>query len=192
MAAGSGRFLVAELVNESCAKTAVAAVVDGARTVTLWRGSEPDAELRERGLAAFRRLPGYVEQQRDFERATGTKKPWDRYGGPDAAKDGEGVALRVYEANRARYLFLAASAGEGCGDFEGTFWAAFKVQSELLLVSDAKDPGFEAFGFKPELAADFDGDGVPELVAKETVATLASGALRLIYDTHAPVFDCGC
>ncbi len=128
-----------------------------------------DPELSKKAIAAFRKLAGWTAIQKELASYTNKKGPWD--GGPKT---------RVFEdaRDKTRYVFVWASAGEGCGQFEGSLWAAFSADSSgrLLILTDRKDPG--VMGFTPSEAWDLDGQGDIGFVGKGS-AILGDGPVLI-------------
>ncbi len=127
-------------------------------------------------LKRFRALPGYRAIQNEFP----GKGPWD----------GGEVRAVTFRGDGVRYHALAARAGEGCGAFEGSFWAIFEDRGAgPVLLTDPKAPG--EF-FLPRAAADVGGDGAVDFFAPGRSVQRVEAVWRETRDVRFPSFDCPC
>lgn len=143
--------------------------------------------VRARALQEFRKLRAHRNIQRAFEKETGERMPWDRY------QDGE-VEIHELVGTSERIVTAAVRVG-GCGDFEGTLNAAWRLGPSGDWVPLAVDDG--AALAEIEAAADMDGDGFLDLVTKGYWADRAlrrSGddGYQIDSEDVAPIHMCTC
>ncbi|MBK9035425.1 MAG: nuclear transport factor 2 family protein [Myxococcales bacterium] len=143
-----------------------------------------DAARTAAAVAAFRRLPAYVELQKSFADDFEGKGPW-----------APSPTVRAYQVGARRYLVVTASEGSGCGDFEGRLAAVFADDAgALTLVSNPAD-GF----VRVDALVDGDGDGQVELIgavadfsAVTSHFTPVAGGFAPTTTVTFPFNDCGC
>ena len=146
--------------------------------------------LEAAALKALRALPDYAKIQTDFASYPNSQGPWHEYGEH---------ALRAFvfrNEGEIRLVSIFASAGTGCGDFEGNLGALFSVQpgSARRLVFVTTIPRQD-----PTSSFDLDGDASLEILfgsAKESDSawlfrqTPAGPSVTELFGV--PFLDCGC
>lgn len=141
----------------------------------------PDA-LKVTAKNAFRKLDGFKEVQRIFKQDTQKTAAWDSTGQTTVLAFG-GHSAEV------EYLAVSATAGDGCGDFRGEFWAIFKVgpNGSLTLLTDAKSPGDL---FVPTGAVMINGEVV--FLSEGRILRKTGPLWRTVHEARIPYFDCPC
>ncbi len=152
---------------------------------------EAQGQIRVAALRAFGKLKGYRENQAAFREEVGGARGarWDTY-------EGAVPKVRLFQPTRAGKQFVAvsATAGAGCGDFYGEFWAIWEIQGsldrpKLRLLTDPANPG--KF-FVPTSAVDLDGDGIPEFLNRDVLVRPQKDVHRPTEDVGVNSYDCPC
>ncbi len=170
---------------------------------TLWARDAAEAEpavigpvsvqplLLKAAQTAFRKLKGYGEIQKSYIEMTSLPRPkyWDKFEG-GAPK----ISILANADGSQKYIAMAATAGTGCGDFIGEYWAIWRVMGSddkprLVLVTDDRAPGRY---FMPRTAADIDGDGTLEFIGTDAVLQPVGAVLRETDGVEVPDLDCPC
>jgi len=111
---------------------------------------------------------------------------WDQY-------DRAIASVTSFEGPGERLVATRARAGAACGGFWGEMvavWVA-RPRGEWFVLQLASDPRLGDARL-PEVAADTDGDGVPELVGPDQVWRKAGTTYRPALTLPIPDFDCPC
>jgi hypothetical protein len=150
-AAVSGRTLVAEF-SAPCKGALLA--VDPDLPVPLIRAPEPaSAELGQRALSDFQKLPAYAELQARFK----TEQPeaegaWDDH---DARRGVWSLTL----PGHAPLLFVSVEVGTPCSKFSGSLSALWQDAGPASLTLLATPPALDTRRLTPSAVIDLDGSG---------------------------------
>ncbi|MEZ4335784.1 MAG: hypothetical protein R3B82_04065 [Sandaracinaceae bacterium] len=134
-------------------------------------------------LAAYRALPEHAE----LAEAWADARQYDD--DPDAASWDERAGAQRRQVDLRidgrDFSLVVAHAHDGCGDFTGSLWALFErgPDGPQLLRSA------HTYLYAPSAIADFDGDGVPELLGHRTIVGSAGGDP---VDVSAVFLGCPC
>lgn len=142
--------------------------------------------------SAFRKLAGYREIQQEFEKSVehhADARWWDQYDGPGPVQ-----VMAFSDPAAGRTLVAArATAGIGCGQFWGEFWAVWEVTAGgggLTLLTDPRTPGEGLF--LPTSVFDLEADGKPELLDEQTLVQPVDGTWQPTLRDRMQSYDCPC
>ncbi len=144
-----------------------------------------------RAMAELKKLKGFELVQQAFVAEVPLPRAltWDAIKGASVKV----TMLGTTDAS-ARFVSVAISAGDGCGDFQGDFWAIWRVVGEgktarLQLLTDDTAPGRL---FVPRSASDMDADGRYEFLGSDALLQPAGPILRHTESIEVPSLDCPC
>lgn len=188
LAESGGRTLVARL--EPSCKGLWA--LDAARTPPIAAAPQtPAPELLAAALRSFRALPAYAKLQSEFIKTAATPKGrWEEY------TDANLQVVVFRAAGYAPLVSVFARSGNGCGDFEGSLSALYRLRNETRNELELLDQPAAA---SPTTAFDLEGDGSLELLydssnlSDETLLwrkTAKGPALDTLF--AVPFLDCPC
>ena len=190
MAQNGGRVLVGKLAPSCPGLWAL----DAERAAPLAAAPAPepaDSELSARALRAARTLPDYANIQKSFEQtAESPKGRWEEYSNHATRV----TAFRF--AGQLKLVDVMMSAGNGCGDFEGTLTALYAIRKGTADELQYLGPGSS---LTPSSAFDLDADGSLELLygnahdgggARLWRKTATGVSLEELFGV--PFLDCGC
>lgn len=193
--ASEGRLLVARVdaKADGCKGASWARAADAPAPTTLQPMAKVPAWLAAAALKHTRGLPGYRAIQKGWRSEARDVKGahWDRHG--DASPEVQAFARAD---GQPAVVLVTMRAGHGCGDFFGSFWAAYTVEGNTLKrITDPDTPGDLDFVHGDAFVAvvDADGDGRWELVSRERLHRQdAAGVLREVLRLPYPYYDCPC
>ncbi|MCA9559972.1 MAG: nuclear transport factor 2 family protein [Myxococcales bacterium] len=192
--AGDGRLLVARVdaKADDCKGARWARAADAPAPTTLQAMATVPGWLATAAVAQTRALPGYAAIQKGWKAEARDAKGerWELHGGATPQ-------VQAFAADgKPTVVLVTMRAGYGCGDFFGSFWAAYTVEGKTLTrISDPDNP--TEFDFVSDDAfvavVDADGDGRWEVVRKEGLHRQdAKGVLREVLRLPYPYYDCPC
>ncbi|MCA9676297.1 MAG: molybdate ABC transporter substrate-binding protein [Myxococcales bacterium] len=175
--AGATDYLVAKL--DGCRDTDTVGVLG--TSAAAWRQVDDDAAATA-AAAAFAKLPTYRSIQDDYASNYGGTGAWS-----DDADGAEG-GVTIWESpdGKRRLALVEARAGTGCGDFEGSMGAVYRVDGgKVSLVSET--------WFQPSpTLVDTNGDGQPEIASPEELVGWDGKTYSSLYGLDLGFHDCGC
>ncbi|MCB9740448.1 MAG: nuclear transport factor 2 family protein [Deltaproteobacteria bacterium] len=158
--------------------------------VTLLPQAAPDPMVLRAGLPKLRALRGWADVQKEYAEmvALPRAEQWDAYG------EAKPKVVTFRGPGDVRYLYFAAQAGDGCGDFYGELWGLWELRGEgdaikARLLSDDRSPGRM---MQPRAAVDLDGDGTLEFIGKDALLQPAGPTWRIGVNAEVPSLDCPC
>ncbi len=193
--ASEGRLLVARVDAKAadCGGAVWARAAGAPAPTALQAMATAPGWLATAAVAQTRALPGYATIQKGWKAdVPAAKEPgWDRHGGASPE-----VQAFARADGAPAVVLVTMRAGHGCGDFYGSFWAAYTVDGETLTrISDPDSPADFDFVTDDAFVAvvDADGDGRWELLSKERLLRQdAKGVLREVLRLPYPYYDCPC
>jgi hypothetical protein len=129
--------------------------------------------------------PAYQRLQRDFL-ADENEGAWD-------AEAAQSQTQGVVHAD-ARAVTHSLSAGAGCGSFQGSLLAVYARVGERMSSTPVRAG---LFGPRALAVFDLNGDGIPELLVRESTGdqvllSVKRGAYQVALERRAPNYDCDC
>ncbi len=193
--ASEGRLLVGRVDAgaDACAGARWARAADAPAPTALQALATVPAWLTAAALKQTRALPGYQAITKGWRSEVADAKggSWDLYGGATPT-----VQAFARADGTPAVVLVTMRAGHGCGDFYGSFWAAYTVDGQALTrISDPDAPAELGMVSDDAFVAvvDADGDGRWELVGKESLHRQdAKGVLREVLSLPYPYYDCPC
>jgi hypothetical protein len=153
--------------------------------------AKPNPSLQTLAEKTFRASREYREIQAEFDREGRAPGPWHLY------QDGR-LQMNAFGTGKNRFVFVRARSGEGCGDFEGRLWAAYRVQEAAGTGPSLEKVAGDFGNFVPETVLDFDGDDVYEFIGKEveglsrSLLEHTSKGYQSTREFHVGFLDCSC
>jgi hypothetical protein len=190
MASDAGTHRVA-LIDGAACEGAVWARVKSVAPATVF--SAIDAEqFKPRARDNFKKLKSWKKLQETYkseqdEHTETRPASWDEHESHDH------IAAWQAPDSKTVYVFYRLTAGHGCGDFRGELWAVWRVLGgdAWTLVSDDKISEYDRL-YTPSAAADLDNDGLPEIMAHDTLIQQVGATWRVTRYLDIPYFDCPC
>jgi ketosteroid isomerase-like protein len=175
-------YLVGELAITGGCKPIYA--VEATRTAVPGIREPAEPTRTAAAIAAFRKLPRYLDLQDEFKSDFSGVGPW--IATPDVTS---------YLVGSQRYVVVSGRAGSGCGDFLGELFAVFTDNGGALTLLSNPDDTYLGI----ESLVDSDGDGTVEAIGAVTDFSMVTGHYSLATTPLEPLSaisfpfnDCGC
>ncbi|MCO4762322.1 MAG: nuclear transport factor 2 family protein [Myxococcales bacterium] len=189
----SGRLLVARVMplpGSDCRGASWGRSAELDAPVTTQR-TTVDPVVAAVALRDFEKLKGFKLLQKAYVAEVQLPRAltWNKYKGAVPR-----VSMLANQDGTQRFVSVAVSAGDSCGDFLGELWAIWRVIGEgratrLQLLTDDTAPGRM---FVPRAAADVDGDGSYEFIGVDALQQPAGPILHESDSIEVPSLDCPC
>lgn len=189
-----GRFLAAKLKLDKACGGAVWARSTSKHEPLLYRRRAPAAGEDTAILDAVRAHSEYKALQREFERVTGKREPWD----VEAAR-----SIMLFEHDkRATFVevTLSATLDDGCAsEFDPDLWVLLEARGNAYHVVSAPMDAHVGSTWPRMLgplgvasAFDLEGDGVVEFASRSDFVRAVQGKFRAVYNLSPGYYSCPC
>jgi hypothetical protein len=181
----SGRvLLVAELSSTGGCEGATFGRLPSLGKPVLATIEDPQITLKEKALKEFRTLSQYQEIQEEysaysyesFEGAPPKSELWENY------YDSKPNVFLFQASNGKQLLSISSDVWMGCGDFNGSLFALFEVESDqsLHLITTSNQ------GINPQEVFDIQGDGTFEIIQGDEWYQLKNGQYQTVQSLYIP------